>query len=194
MTSLHNSPLGTIATRIQARLAPPIFLPLLAVALLTTWYGLGPSLDRFAALSGGLRFVDMQPALTVPALLEQVRGYSPEAARYYLGWSLFDVAWPFVTYTTMLFITAWLLRRAGPAWERRFPLFVAVAYATVLLDWAENAGFVALVLAAPEAPSGVAPLAVLCHRGKLLFNLLFNLGFLVALLTALTVRLRNTRL
>ena len=187
--------MDAIAALIRRHLQPWVFLPLLALALVTTWYGLGPSLTRFAELTGSdQRFVDMQPALTAPSLLAQVRSYAPDTVHFYIGWSLFDVAWPFLTYTTMLFITAWLLRQAGPAWEARFPLFVAVAYATVLMDWAENAGFVTLVLAAPSEPAFVAPLAVACHRAKLFFNLVFNIGFLVVLLTAVTVRLRGTRL
>lgn len=187
--------MDTIAALIRRHRNLRTFLPLLALALVTTWYGLGPSLTRFAELTGSAaRFVDMQPGLTAAALLEQVRGYDPDTVHFYMGWSLFDVAWPFLTYTTMLFITAWLLQKAGPAWDRRLPLFVAVAYTTVLMDWAENAGFVALVLAAPGEPPGIAPLAVACHRAKLFFNMVFNAGFLVALLTAVTVRLRGARL
>lgn len=168
------------------------FLPLLALALVTTWYGLGPSLTRFAELTGSdARFVDMQPGLTADALVGQVRGYDPDTATFYIGWSLFDVAWPFLTYTTMLFITAWLLQKAGPAWDARLPLFVAVAYTTVLMDWAENAGFVTLVLAAPDEPAGIAALAVACHRAKLFFNMVFNLGFLVVLVAALASGLRG---
>ncbi len=50
-----------VAETIRANLTLRVFLPLLAAALATTWYGLWPS------------------------LLEQVRGYSPETIRYYLG-------------------------------------------------------------------------------------------------------------
>ncbi len=97
-----------VAETIRANLTLRVFLPLLAAALATTWYGLWPSLEHFAELTGGLRFVNMQPALTSALLLEQVRGYSPETIRYYLWWIAFDFAWPFLTFTAMLFIAAWL--------------------------------------------------------------------------------------
>ena len=183
----------SIATKIQSNLHLRVFLPLLAIALLTTWYGLGPSLEHFAELTadqGGPRFVDMQPRLTPMTLFEQVRAYSDETVRYYLGWSLFDFAWPFITYTTMLFITAWLLRFLPASWQARLWLFVIVAYATVLMDWAENVGFSALVLVRPAEPIWVAELAVLCHRGKLFFNMVYNVGFFAVLLAAIGAGIR----
>jgi hypothetical protein len=182
-----------IADRIRASLSLRVFLPVLAAALLATWYGLSPSLEHFAGLTGGLRFVDMQPALTPAALLEQVRAYSPETVRYYLWWSLFDFAWPFLTYTAMLFITAWLLRSTPPAWQRRFPLLVIVAYTTVLMDWGENLGFVSLALGLGDGAASVAWLAVQLHRAKLIFNLVFNVGFLLVLARAIIARLPVAR-
>lgn len=179
-----------IAAWIQGNLNLRVFLPLLAIALLTTWYGLGPSLDHFTALTGG-RFPDMQPGLTADRLVTQVGTYTPATVGYYLKWLAFDVAWPFLTYTTMLFITAWLLRRLSPAWQGRFWLFVAVAYTTVLMDWAENLGFGLLAATRPGETTWLAWFAVFCHRAKLFFNMVFNLGFLVALVAAGALRVRR---
>ena len=97
-----------ISEFIRATLNLRVFLPLLAVALLTTWFGLFWSVDHFATLTDGMRFMDMQPTLTAEALFDQIRTYSDETIRFYIGWSLFDFAWPLITFTTMCFITAWL--------------------------------------------------------------------------------------
>ncbi|MEO7387342.1 MAG: hypothetical protein ABIX37_10435 [Gammaproteobacteria bacterium] len=180
-----------IAAKIQANLNLRVFLVVLVIALATTWYGLGPALTHFASLTGGLRFVDMQPTLTPATLLDQLRTYSPETVHFYLGWSLFDVAWPFVTYTAMLFITAWLLRFLPPAWQQRFWLFVGVAYTTVLMDWLENVGFSTLVLVAPAEPMWVSQLAVWFHRAKLFFNMVYNVGFGLVLLWAIAAGVRR---
>jgi hypothetical protein len=162
-----------------------MFLPLLAASLATTWYGLWPAVARFAALTGGQRFVDMQPGLTASALIAQAQRYPPEAVRFYLGWSLFDYAWPLVTFTTMLFVAAWLLRPLPLRWQATLPALAAAAYATVALDWAENLGFVGVVLGADGEPAWLARLAVAAHRGKIAGVLVFNLAFLVVLVRAL---------
>lgn len=181
-----------IAEWIERHLNLRIFLPLLALALATTWYGLGPSLDRIVAVTGA-RFVDMQPGLTPAALVAQLSAYSPETVRFYLGWSAFDVAWPFITYTTMLFITAWLLRRCPAGWSRWLWVFVGLGYGTVLMDWAENLGFVWLAMDPPANPGGVATFAVLSHRGKLVLNMLYNIGFLGVLIGVISTALRGRR-
>ena len=180
--------LQRIADLIRSSLRLRVFLPLLALALATTWYGLGPSLQRFAALTGGRRFVDMQPSLTAAALIEQVRGYMPDTVRYYLWWSLFDFAWPFLTFTAMLFIAAWLFRFLPQRRQGAFAYLVAAAYTTVLMDWGENIGFVSVMLSDAADPLALAGLAVLLHRGKLLFNFVFNAGFLVVLVWAIARR------
>ena len=59
-----------IANLIRANLNLTIFVPLLSIALLATWYGLFTSVEHFASLTSGLRFMDMQPQLTVAALFE----------------------------------------------------------------------------------------------------------------------------
>jgi hypothetical protein len=180
-----------IARAIDARLDARTFLPLLAVALITTWYGLGPSLDRIVELTGR-RFVDMQPGITPFELVAQLAAYSPTTVGYYVAWLVFDLAWPFVTYTTMLFMAAWLLRRAGGAWSQRLWWFVAIAYTTVAMDWAENIGF-GLLVTTPGQPRLVAELAVLAHRAKLAFNFLFNCLFLVGLVAAGAAITRRSR-
>ena len=177
MTGLARS----IAAGISARLNARTFLQLLAVALVATWYGLGPSLDRIVELTGR-RFVDMQPGITVPELLSQLAAYTPGTAHFYIAWLAFDFAWPFVTYTAMLFMSAWLLRHAGGEWPARLWWFVGVAYTTVLMDWAENVGFGLLTAGGQSA--FVAELAVFAHRAKLGCNLVFNALFLVALVSA----------
>jgi len=174
-----------IADRIFASLDLRVFLPLLAAALAATWYGLFWSVEQFAALTGGLRFMDMQPRLTVSTLFAEIATYDPQATAFYLWWSLFDYAWPFITFTTMLFITAWLCRFADPRWYRWFPWMIAFAYVTVVFDWAENAGFASLVILRPASPLWLGQLTVGLHVGKLVFNMLFNLAFWVLLLTVL---------
>lgn len=178
-----------IADLIRANLRLRVFLPLLVLALAATWYGLGPSLDRIVGLTGA-RFVDMQPAITADALMAQARTWSPETVRFYLWWSAFDYAWPLLTFTGMLFIAAWLFRFLPAGWQRAFPWLCAAAYTTVLMDWGENAFFVAVALSDSPEPRALAELAVLLHRGKLVFNLVFNLGFFAALLTVLARQLR----
>jgi hypothetical protein len=166
-----------LADWIDAELRPGVFVPLLAAALLATWYGLGPSLTRILAETGA-RFVDMQPAVDAAGVLGQLRAYSAATTRFYLGWLVFDFAWPLLSYSAMLFIAAWFARRAPPPWRARFTWLVAVGYTTVLMDWGENVGF-GLIVAMPTMPDCVASVAVLCHRAKLALNGLFNIGFLV---------------
>ena len=83
-----------IADQIQTRLKLVIFLPLLLAALATTWYGLFWSVNHFSGLTDGLRFMDMQPTLTVSSLFAQIRTYDATATQFYLWWSLFDYAGP----------------------------------------------------------------------------------------------------
>lgn len=174
-----------IAASIQARLRLSLFLPLLCVALLTTWYGLFWSVEYFSSLTGGLRFVDMQPTLTVDALFTQIRTYDNQTTVFYLWWLVFDYAWPFLTFTTMLFIAGWLFQYVDAGWSRCFPWLVGFAYMTVLMDWAENSGFSALVLLRPVEPLWLAQITLALHAAKLTFNMLFNLGFWVLLAAVL---------
>jgi hypothetical protein len=180
-----------IANLIQANLNLRFFLPLLALALLTTWYGLFYSVEKLAAMTGGLSFMDMQPMLTVEQLFEQISTYSPETISFYVGWSLFDYAWPLVTFTTVCFISAWLLSFLSEKWQQKFWLLVTAAYTTVIFDWLENMGFVALVLGVPAEPVWLAQLTLTLHAGKLLFNMLFNVGTWVLLIAVIVTAIRS---
>lgn len=176
-----------IANLIRRSLSLRVFLSLLTLALTATWYGLGPSVAHFAELTGGQRFVDMQPGLGAESLLEQARGYSPETVRYYLWWSAFDFAWPLLTFTTMMFIVAWLFRALPESRQGLFTLVVAAGYTAVLMDWGENLGFAGVVLG--WWPSLLAQAAVFLHGGKLVFLALFNLLCVAVLLWAAGRRL-----
>ncbi len=180
-----------IAEFIQANLNLRVFLPLLAVALVTTWYGLFWSVNHFSTLTDGLGFIDMQPWLTPEELFAQIRTYSAEAVAFYLWWSVFDYAWPLLTFTTMLFISAWLFRFASAKWQQYFKFLVARAYLTVLMDWAENIGFATMVVGLPEEPGWLAQVTLLLHAGKLFFNMAFNLGFWILLIAAIVAGLRS---
>jgi hypothetical protein len=184
-------PMRRIAELIRRSLHLRVFLPLLALALLATWYGLGPSIDRFAALTGGERFVDMQPGLTADRLIEQVRVYSPETVRYYLWWSAFDFAWPLLTFTAMMFMVAWLFRFLPGRQQGLFTLVVAVGYAAVLCDWGENIGFVGTTLSADPRPLAIARAAVAMHVAKLGFLAMFNAACAATLLWALARQIRS---
>jgi hypothetical protein len=180
-----------LADKIQANLRLGIFLPLLAAALATTWYGLFWSVDHFGVLTNGLHFMDMQPMLTVSALFEQIRSYDAAATQFYLWWSLFDWVWPLITFTTMLFITAWLLNRLAARWHYLFPWLVGSAYLTVVMDWLENVGFATLVILRPDEPLWAAQLTLVLHAAKLFFILVFNLGFWLLLVTVIVVGMRS---
>jgi hypothetical protein len=182
-----------IARLIQANLTLRVFLPLLVLALATTWYGLFYSVEQFAGMTNGLSFMDMQPLLSVEQLFEQIPTYSDATVSFYLGWSLFDYAWPFISFTTMLFISGWLLSFTALQWQQRFWMLVGSAYATVLFDWAENAGFIALVMGLPAQPAWLAQLTLGLHVGKLVCNMVFNLMFW-ALLLGVIVSSIKTRL
>jgi len=174
--------MNRIAKLIQGHLNLSAFLPLLLLALTATWYGLFSSVERFADMTGGLSFMDMQPRLTVDAIFAQIRTYSPETVNYYIGWSLFDFIWPLLTFTTMLFISAWLIGFLPIGFlprgsKTRFSWLIASAYLTVLMDWAENIGFVALVAVLPAEPLWLARLTLGFHAMKLLSNMAFNLLF-----------------
>jgi len=175
---------GHLANLIRRSLRLPVFLPLLVLALVATWYGLGPSRAHFAGLTGGGSFVDMQPELTAASLLAQAQGYGPEATRYYLLWSGFDFAWPLLSFTAVMFITAWLFRFLPAERQGLFTGVVALGYAAVLMDWGENLAFMGVVLLADREPLGLARLAVALHVGKLSFMTLFNLACLAVLLWA----------
>jgi hypothetical protein len=180
-----------IARLIQSHLNLPMFLSLLGLALAATWYGLFVSVETFAAMTGGLSFMDMQPRLTVDTLFEQIRTYSPETVRYYIGWSLFDFVWPFLTFTTMLFISAWLIGLLPEGSKVRFSWLITSAYLTVLMDWAENVGFIGLVTALPAEPLWLARLTLGLHALKLLANMAFNLVFWVLLGTVIIFFVRR---
>jgi hypothetical protein len=180
-----------IARLIQGHLNLPVFVPLLGLALAATWYGLFASVESFAAMTGGLSFMDMQPRLTVDTLFEQIRTYAPETISYYIGWSVFDYIWPFLTFTTMLFISAWLISQLPNGSKVRFSWLIASAYLTVLMDWLENIGFVALVTAMPAEPLWLARLTLGFHALKLLANMVFNLLFWVLLGTVIVVFIRR---
>jgi len=180
-----------IARLIQEHLNLPVFLPLLALALASTWYGLFVSVDRFAAMTGGLSFPDMQPWLTVDKLFEQIHTYSPDTINFYIGWSIFDYLWPLLTFTTMLFISGWLLGFLSEKWQPRFWIFVASAYMTVLMDWAENIGFIVLVTASPNESLALARITLGLHAGKLVFNMVFNILTWVLLIAVIVVVVRK---
>jgi hypothetical protein len=173
------------ADLIRRSLRLTVFLPLLALSLVATWFGLGPSQAHFAALTDGQRFVDVQPGLTVGGLITQAASYGPEAVHYYLQWSGFDFAWPLLTFTAMLFIAAWLFRFLPPERQGLFTVVVAVGYAAVLMDWGENLGFVWVVLHPEPPPLDVARLAVTLHEAKLFFLAVFNFACFVVLVWAL---------
>ena len=145
----------------------------------------------FHTLTGGLGFMDMQPTLTAAPLFEQIRTYSDATVNFYIGWSLFDFAWPFITFTTMCFISAWLINFLSESWREKLWLLVGSAYATVLLDWLENTGFIWLVLALPEEPMWLAQTTLAFHAGKLFFNMVFNLGFWVLLISVIIGAIRK---
>jgi hypothetical protein len=174
-----------IAALIRRSLRLSIFLPLLALSLLATWYGLGPSQVHFAALTDGQRFVDVQPALTADSLITQARSYRPDAVHYYLQWSGFDFAWPLLTFTATMFIAGWLFRFLPAGRQGLFTFIVAAGYAAVLMDWGENLAFVWVVLHVDPPPSLVARLAVTLHSAKLIFLAVFNLACLTVLFWAL---------
>ena len=183
--------MNRIARLIQDHLNLRVFLPLLALALASTWYGLFVSVDRFAALTGGLSFIDMQPWLTVDKLFEQIHTYSPDTINFYIGWSIFDYLWPLLTFTTMLFISGWLLGFLSEKWQPRFWIFVASAYMTVLMDWAENIGFIVLVTASPNESLALARITLGLHAGKLVFNMVFNILTWVLLIAVIVVVVRK---
>ncbi|MAF84749.1 MAG: hypothetical protein QGH93_13515 [Gammaproteobacteria bacterium] len=180
-----------IARLIQNNLNLRVFLPLLVLALVSTWYGLFASVDRFAVLTGGLSFIDMQPWLTAETLFAQISTYSPETVRYYMGWSLFDYLWPLITFTTMLFISGWLFGFLAEKWQPRFRLFIASAGLTVLLDWAENIGFVVLVSLSPGDPQWLAVFTLGLHAGKLMFMMVFNVLLCILLAAAIFLVVRQ---
>jgi hypothetical protein len=134
--------------------------------------------------------MDMQPTLTVSALFVQIASYDKGATGFYLLWSLFDYLWPLITFTTMLFISAWLLRFVPATWQRLLPWLVAGAYLTVLMDWLENVGFAWLVLARPAEPVWLAQLTLALHIAKLFFNMVFNLGFWTMLVAIMALSAR----
>lgn len=177
-----------LADLIRRSLSLRLFLPLLALALAATWYGLGPSQTRFATLTGGQRFVDVQPELTAVSLIEQARSYGPEAVHYYLWWSAFDFAWPLLTFSAMMFIAAWLFRLLPARRQGLFTLVVAVGYAAVLMDWGENLAFVGVVITVPHESLALAKLAVFLHGAKLFFLAVFNVACLATLLWAIARR------
>lgn len=183
----------TVKKLILDNLSLAVFLPLLTIALATTWYGLFWSKDYFELLTGGTTFFDMQPGLTSVTLFEQLRTYSEDTISFYIGWVVFDYLWPFITFTTMLFISGWLLKFVSEKWLQWFWLFIASAYLTVLMDWGENTGFIYLALSRPVEPALVAQITLIIHAAKLFFNMVFNLAFWALLFTAIISRIRKGR-
>ncbi len=183
--------MNRIARLILDNLNLKVFVPLFTLALASTWWGLFHSTARFAELSGGLRFVDMQRGLTPETLFEQFGSYAPDTVTYYLAWSVFDFAWPFITFTTMLFIAGWLLGFVADKWQKWFGLFIASAYLTVLMDWGENAGFMALVTGLPDEPMWLAQLALALHDAKLVFLMVFNVSVWILLGAVIAVQVKR---
>ena len=182
----------SITDLIRRSLRLTVFLPLLALSLVATWYGLGPSQAHFAALTDGQRFVDVQPGLTVDSLITQASSYGPEAVHYYLQWSGFDVAWPLLGFTATMFIAGWLFRFLPNRRQGLFTFIVAAGYAALLMDWSENLAFVWVVLHADPPPLAIARLAVTLHMAKLFFLAVFNLACFAVLFWALGRKVRSS--
>ncbi|RMD85736.1 MAG: hypothetical protein D6815_01190, partial [Candidatus Dadabacteria bacterium] len=64
---------------------------------------------------------------------------------------------------------------------------------TVLCDWVENLGFVALLLGLPAQPAWLANTTLALHAGKLVFNMVFNVGFWVVAVAVGVVGARRWR-
>ena len=62
---------------------------------------------------------------------------------------------------------------------------------TVLIDWAENAGFALLVMNPLEERLWLAQVTLFLHAMKLLFNLLLNLGFWLLLANSIISRIKS---
>ena len=183
--------LNQIEAIILRHLNKRVFACWLVLSFGSTWYGLIWSKKKFESLTGGTTFFDMQPTLSPVVLFEQLRNYSDETINFYVGWVLFDYAWPFITFTTMLFICAWLSSYVNKKLQNLFWILVLTAYLTVLMDWGENTGFLALVGLHPSEPMWLAAITIAIHNAKLLFLTLFNIASGGLLVAAIATRIND---
>ena len=77
------------------------------------------------------------------------------------------------------------------SWRDKLWLLIGSAYATVLMDWIENTGFILLVLGLPAEPMWLAQTTLVFHAAKLFFNMVFNLGFWILLVAVIALAIRR---
>jgi hypothetical protein len=85
-------------------------------------------------------------------------------------------------------LAVWL---AGREVAAPFSVVIASAGLTVLLDWAENIGFVALVTISPGEAQWLAVFTLGLHAGKLIFMMVFNVLICVLLAAVIFLVIRQ---
>ena len=126
---------------------------------------------------------DMQNALTVPQVFEQLSVYTPEAKQLYYAFSFADFFFPFFAALFMSATAAFALRHAFPAWYQK--LNASSLFALLLIpaafDWLENIFALTVISSFPEQREITASLMILAKKAKLASLVLAQLLVLVAL-------------
>lgn len=147
----------------------PLFLLAAVVTLGSLYLFTGVIGPRFAELTGGSPPFDLQNALTVDQVYEQLPAYPEGARRLYYLFSAIDFAFPLFASLFLAAIAAFSLRYLWPTgydWVTERRLWVLLLLPAVF-DWAENVFALAVITAYGQELRSAATMMIYAKLGKL---------------------------
>jgi hypothetical protein len=147
--------------------------PLFALAALVTFGSVylftGVIAPRFVALTQGSPPFDLQNALTVEQVFEQLADYPEDAKRLYYLFSAIDFAFPVFASLFLAGITAFSLRYLWPGgyeWVTARRLWVLMLL-PAMFDWLENVFALTVITAYGQELRVAAAMMIYAKMGKL---------------------------
>ena len=147
----------------------PLFLLVAAVTFASVYLFTGVISPRFMALTGGSPPFDLQNALTVDQVFEQLRNYPEDAKRLYYLFSAIDFAFPLCASLFLAGIAACSLRYLWPAgyeWVTARRLWVLMLL-PALCDWTENVFALTVITADGQELRTAAAMMIYAKMAKL---------------------------
>lgn len=147
----------------------PLFLLAAVVTFGSLYLFTGVIGPRFAELTGGSPPFDLQNALTVDQVYEQLPAYPEDARRLYYAFSAIDFAFPLFASLFLAAIAAFSLRYLWPAgyeWVTERRLWVLLLLPAVF-DWAENVFALTVITNYGQELRGAAAMLIYAKLGKL---------------------------
>jgi len=147
----------------------PLFLLAAVVTFGSLYLFTGVIGPRFAELTGGSPPFDLQNALTVDQVYEQLPAYPEDARRLYYLFSAIDFAFPLFASLFLAAIAAFSLRYLWPTgydWVTERRLWVLLLLPAVF-DWAENVFALTVITNYGQELRGAAAMLIYAKLGKL---------------------------